>query len=43
MSRAAVSILRATILNPVAANMLSNYECTFRKAGIAEANSAFNM
>jgi hypothetical protein len=23
--------------------MLSNYECMFRKAGITEANSAFNM
>jgi hypothetical protein len=34
MSQAAVSILRATILNAVAANMLSNYECMFRKAGI---------
>ena len=43
MSQAAVSILRATILNAVAANMLSNYECMFRKAGITEANSAFNM
>jgi hypothetical protein len=30
MSQAAVSILRATILNAVAANMLSNYECMFR-------------
>jgi hypothetical protein len=43
MSQAAVSILRTTILNAVAANMLSNYECMFRKAGITEANSAFNM
>jgi hypothetical protein len=43
MSQAAVSILRATILNAVAANMLSNYECMFRKAGITEANSAFKM
>jgi hypothetical protein len=43
MSQAAVSTLRATILNAVAANMLSNYECMFRKAGITEANSAFNM
>jgi hypothetical protein len=43
MSQAAVSILRATILNAVAANMMSNYECMFRKAGITEANSAFNM
>jgi hypothetical protein len=23
--------------------MLANYECMFRKAGITEANSAFNM
>jgi hypothetical protein len=23
--------------------MLSNYECMFRKAGVTEANSAFNM
>jgi hypothetical protein len=23
--------------------MLSNYECMFRKAGITEANNAFNM
>jgi hypothetical protein len=36
-------ILRVTILNAVAANMLSNYECMFCKAGITEANSAFNM
>ena len=43
MSQAAVSILRAAILNAVAANMMSNYECMFRKAGITEANSAFNM
>jgi hypothetical protein len=43
MSQAAVSILRATILNAVAANMMSNYECMFRKAGITEANSASNM
>jgi hypothetical protein len=27
----------------VAANMLSNYESMFRKAGIAEADCAFNM
>ena len=44
MSQAAVYILRATILNDaVAANMLSNYECMFRKTGVTEANSAFNM
>jgi hypothetical protein len=47
MSQAAVSILRTTILNAVpgavAANMLSNYESMFRKAGIAEAGCAFNM
>ena len=43
MSQAAVSILRATILNAVATNMLSNYESMFRKAGIAEADCAFNM
>jgi hypothetical protein len=43
MSQAAVSNLRTTILQAVTANMLSNYECMFRKAGITEADSAFNM
>jgi hypothetical protein len=43
LSQAAVLILHATILNAVAANMMSNYECMFRKAGIDDTNSAINM
>jgi hypothetical protein len=42
MSQAALTILRASIINAVAANMLANYDVLFRKAGIRP-DCAFNL